>query len=95
MFVKKKGSFHSGKTDYNKTINKTIKPDQEKHMPIFEYLCHNCKKEFERLVFTGDSQKIDCPECGSDDVKKKMSATSFMSGSGFGGCVTQPAKGFS
>jgi putative FmdB family regulatory protein len=40
-------------------------------MPIFEYKCSKCGKEFEKLIF--GNQKVACPGCGSDDVKKKFS----------------------
>jgi putative FmdB family regulatory protein len=40
-------------------------------MPIFEYRCEDCKEEFEKLVF--GSQEIDCPNCGSRSVSKKLS----------------------
>lgn len=65
-------------------------------MPIYEYRCDTCKKEFEKLVFAGDDSEITCPECNSDKVVKKMSATSFMSGSGLGSCASTSSKpGFS
>ena len=63
-------------------------------MPIFEYKCNQCKKEFEKLVFAGEDKNISCPECKSLDVVKKMSATSFM-GNSMGSCSTSPSKGFS
>ena len=40
-------------------------------MPIYEYHCHPCDKEFELLV--RNSTKPACPECGSTKVIKKMS----------------------
>ena len=40
-------------------------------MPIFEYTCGKCGKEFEMLVFGG--RKVTCSACGSEDVKKKFS----------------------
>ncbi len=65
-------------------------------MPIFEYKCNKCKKEFEKLVFAGDDKNISCPECNSSKVAKKMSATSFMGGSSLGKCATgAPGAGFS
>ena len=63
-------------------------------MPIFEYTCNACQKEFERLVFKGDDSNVACPACKSNEVTKKMSATSFMAG-GLGGCASAPAQGFS
>ncbi|MBU2454226.1 MAG: zinc ribbon domain-containing protein [Proteobacteria bacterium] len=63
-------------------------------MPIFEYKCNHCEKEFERLVFSGEEKNISCPECRNKDVIKKMSASSFM-GNSIGKCATSSPKGFS
>ena len=63
-------------------------------MPIFEYKCNHCEKEFEKLVFAGEENTISCPKCKSLEVVKKMSATSFM-GASMGKCTTSSAKGFS
>lgn len=46
-------------------------------MPIFEYQCSRCKAEFEKLVFRADEDEIQCPDCQSKEVVKKMSATSI------------------
>lgn len=40
-------------------------------MPIFEYTCNGCGKEFETLVRA--SSTPDCPECHSTDLAKKLS----------------------
>ena len=63
-------------------------------MPIFEYKCNHCDKDFERLVFSGEENNILCPECKNEDVIKKMSASSFM-GKSIGTCATNSPKGFS
>jgi len=63
-------------------------------MPIFEYQCGHCKKEFEKLVFAGEEGKVHCPECASVDIVKKMSATSFM-GASIGTCAADAPKQFS
>ncbi|MBI1311289.1 zinc ribbon domain-containing protein [bacterium] len=41
-------------------------------MPIFEYVCASCSREFETLVRRGE-QPV-CPECGASDVSKLFSA---------------------
>ncbi|SLM27747.1 Regulatory protein, FmdB family [Desulfamplus magnetovallimortis] len=46
-------------------------------MPIFEYKCNGCKKDFELLVI--GSQKPLCPSCSSPDLVKLMSACGFFS----------------
>lgn len=40
-------------------------------MPVFEYVCDSCGKDFEKLVY--GSQAVKCPECGSEGVTKKLS----------------------
>lgn len=47
-------------------------------MPIYEYLCKKCKKEFECLVL-GNSSDVRCPECNAKRVERLMSAASFKS----------------
>jgi putative FmdB family regulatory protein len=65
-------------------------------MPIYEYVCTECKEEFSVYRSVNANEKdVRCPKCGSSDVKKKISAfsccavgsSSFSSGSfgGFGG----------
>lgn len=64
-------------------------------MPIFEYQCEQCRKQFEKLIFAGDDEKdIACPACGSKEVKKMMSACSFM-GASIGSCAADAPRGFS
>lgn len=40
-------------------------------MPLYEYTCQECKKEFETLVF-GD-EVVECPECKSVKLEKHWS----------------------
>jgi putative FmdB family regulatory protein len=63
-------------------------------MPIFEYTCKHCGKDFERVVFSGEEKGVTCPECKNQDVKKNMSASSFM-GSSIGTCSTDFPRGAS
>jgi putative FmdB family regulatory protein len=64
-------------------------------MPIYEYKCEKCESCFEKLVFTGDKESVECPECGTKKVKKLMSCASFMD-SGIGGaCTSGTSSGFS
>lgn len=63
-------------------------------MPIFEYRCEKCDHTFEKLVFSGDTETVRCPECGSEQVKKLISAFSFM-GASIGTCASDAPKGFS
>ncbi len=43
-------------------------------MPIYEYQCNKCETIFETLVFSSSREKIECAECGSDEVRKLISA---------------------
>ena len=51
-------------------------------MPIYEFVCDQCKHEFEKLVFNS-SEKIGCPKCNGKKVSRKMSAFAFSSGGKF------------
>ncbi|HEK85627.1 MAG: FmdB family zinc ribbon protein [Candidatus Saccharicenans sp.] len=43
-------------------------------MPIYEYICLKCQHRFERLVSANSEEKIICPHCQSDQVKKLISS---------------------
>ncbi len=43
-------------------------------MPIFDFTCENCEKDFEDIVI--QSEMPTCPHCGTDKVHKKVSAPS-------------------
>ncbi len=66
-------------------------------MPIFEFKCEACGREFERVVFGSDEQSAPCPECGSDNTKKQLSVFSCtgMTDGGIGSCGPAPTGGFS
>lgn len=40
-------------------------------MPIFEYHCNGCGREFEQLVRASSTPK--CPHCASEQLEKKLS----------------------
>ena len=43
-------------------------------MPIFEFECKECAKSFEELVRSNNAiDEVVCPECGSPQVRKKIS----------------------
>ena len=50
-------------------------------MPIYEFKCTKCDKEFESIVFRSD-ERIECPDCDCKDVERMMSACSFKSSGG-------------
>ncbi len=41
-------------------------------MPIFEYICRDCGRPFERIVPRHDS-KTDCLHCKSKNIEKQLS----------------------
>ncbi len=49
-------------------------------MPLYDYLCLDCKKVSEILV-TSSAEEPSCPDCGSSNLKKMLSAPSSLSGS--------------
>jgi putative FmdB family regulatory protein len=64
-------------------------------MPIFEFVCTNCKNPFEELVFSANAvDDITCPACGSEEVNKKIStfASRVSGGSSFSMGSSQAAS---
>ena len=47
-------------------------------VPIYEYQCQECGEEFEKLIRS--SEKIECPECSSEKVRKLLSRFGFKMG---------------
>ena len=45
-------------------------------MPIYEFDCQECGKPFESLIFGFSTDNVECPECKSKEVKKKISSFS-------------------
>ncbi|MDH3327988.1 MAG: zinc ribbon domain-containing protein [Desulfobulbaceae bacterium] len=70
-------------------------------MPIYEFVCKDCKEHFEVLTTSSSPNAIKCKKCGSLNVKKTISASSFRMGHGgtsipsgaLSGC--SPKSGFS
>lgn len=59
-------------------------------MPIFEYHCSECSKDFEYIVFGGKEPEA-CPSCNGENVKRLMSACGFISKGGGGETVSSSA----
>ena len=57
-------------------------------MPIFEYTCSKCGRNFEELVRSA-GQKVTCPACGSSKIEKNFS---LFADSG-GNCKTCSTSG--
>ena len=50
-------------------------------MPLYEYICKDCKNQFEELVFSQDAH-VSCPQCGSENTEKLMSACASKTSNG-------------
>jgi putative FmdB family regulatory protein len=46
-------------------------------MPIYEYQCRGCEHEFETIQKISEPVLTQCPVCGKDLLKKKISAVAF------------------
>jgi putative FmdB family regulatory protein len=46
-------------------------------MPIYEYQCQACNKQLEVLRKISDAPLVECPDCGEDTLRKKVSAAAF------------------
>lgn len=54
-------------------------------MPIYEYRCKSCESEFEKLVSLSAAERgVDCPDCGSEQTERQISAFARPSGGGGG-----------
>jgi putative FmdB family regulatory protein len=47
-------------------------------MPIYEYHCGECDRDFELLVRS--STAVECPDCGNRQPRKKLSSFAISSG---------------
>ncbi len=65
-------------------------------MPIYEFECNDCKITFETFLLKSD-EKVNCPNCKSENVVKLISAPNlgFASGDGsHSGCGGVGSGGF-
>ena len=47
-------------------------------MPIYEYQCTCCQKEFQSLIMGMDEEeKLRCPECGGEELKRLISRVAY------------------
>lgn len=55
-------------------------------MPIYEYHCDECGKDFEELVFSRKAElDVKCKACGSDNIVKLLSGSAVRSAATVGG----------
>jgi putative FmdB family regulatory protein len=50
-------------------------------MPIYEYVCDECKSRYERIV-TAKNGKTECPKCGSHRSTIQFSTFAARTGNG-------------
>jgi putative FmdB family regulatory protein len=45
-------------------------------MPVYDYLCNDCGKEFEKVLSLTehDHDRMTCPHCGSENVEQEAKA---------------------
>ncbi|ABS26683.1 zinc ribbon domain-containing protein [Anaeromyxobacter sp. Fw109-5] len=55
-------------------------------MPIYEYACTRCEKQFEELIVRrSDEADVKCPACGGAEVSRRMSRPAATRGGASGG----------
>ena len=52
-----------------------MKPEEEEAMPIHDYRCNQCGRVSEILVRVSADEAVRCPECGSEDMERLISAS--------------------
>jgi putative FmdB family regulatory protein len=54
-------------------------------MPLYEFQCAECDSPFEELVRTSAAiAEVECPECGSEQVRRKVSLFASRAGGSAG-----------
>lgn len=54
-------------------------------MPMFDFRCNDCGARFEELVRTRDGKdEVKCPGCGSEKVRREISAPCVHTGASGG-----------
>jgi len=48
-------------------------------MPIFEYICQECRHQFEALVY--GKEKAECPKCHATKLEPQLSVFAVSAGS--------------
>ena len=61
-------------------------------MPLFEYNCRACRRQFEYLKITSTDEVVTCPHCGGKEVSKLLSASSARIGHGASAPTREPGS---
>lgn len=63
-------------------------------MPVYEFHCKDCRREFKTLKRADQLSNINCPTCGTEKVARLLSVTARAQGedsgadmSDMGGCM--------
>ena len=59
-------------------------------MPIYEYVCDECKARYERIVTTAKNTAPACPKCGS--ARSTIQFSTFAAHTGNGGSSSTNAS---
>lgn len=65
-------------------------------MPIYEFRCQDCKKLFESILTSSSNaalEEVECPKCGSKNIKKTISASSYRLASSSSAPLGKPLGG--
>jgi len=64
-------------------------------MPIYEYICTECDRLFEKLHRSGEEdQEVQCPSCGQKSVRRVLSNFSSFFPAGDSSCGPGRSSGF-
>ncbi|MGA2095185.1 MAG: zinc ribbon domain-containing protein [Candidatus Acidiferrum sp.] len=61
-------------------------------MPIYEYVCDECKTQFEKIVIN-KQQEIACPKCASKKATIQLSVFATANGAASGGPSSSSSGG--
>lgn len=62
-------------------------------MPMYEYVCQECSKPFEKLVSMSQADKQQaCPTCGSQQTQRQLSSFAVSGGSSRTAAPAAPAR---
>ncbi|MGM0365263.1 MAG: FmdB family zinc ribbon protein [Actinomycetota bacterium] len=53
-------------------------------MPIYSYICRDCRHKFELLALGERKEELECKKCGSKNIQKTFSSFGVVSSSSKG-----------
>ncbi len=63
-------------------------------MPMYEYICEDCGREFEKIVRYADANTSQpCPNCSSNQTHKKISISAAIGSVFSGGSTSSSSAG--